>query len=120
MKNQTKTNEKLVSLIKELKTHSASQKSNFWKKIAIELEKPTRKSISVNLSHINKHIKDKEIALIPGKVLGTGDYEKTNEVAALQFSDSAKIKIKNKLTIHELFKKNPTGKGVRILKWLPQ
>lgn len=105
----------LVALIKQLKEHSAKQKTDFWKRIALELEKPTRRKRTVNLSKIEKYAKDKETVIIPGKVLGTGELKKDVTVSAFQFSDSAKNKIKNKLTIKELLQKNPTGKGVRIL-----
>ena len=115
MKKLFKTNSTLVELIKELKTHSASQKTDFWKKIALELEKSTRRKRTVNLAKIDKHSKDKETVIIPGKVLGTGSLKKDVIVSAFQFSESAKSKIKNKLSIQELLKKNPTGKGVKIL-----
>ena len=115
MKKQTKTNKNLVALIKELKEHSSKQKTNFWKKIALELEKPTRRKRTLNLSKIEKYTKDKETVIVPGKVLGMGELKKDITVSAFQFSDSAKNKIKNKLTIKDLMEKNPTGKGVKIL-----
>lgn len=114
-KEITKTNPELISLIRDLKVHSSKQKTDFWKKIALHLEKSTRKMPAVNLSHIEKNIKENETALIPGKVLGTGTFNKNNQVAALSFSKSASEKLKHKLTIRELMKNNPTGKGVRIL-----
>jgi len=115
MKKLTKTNSNLIKLVKELKEHSSSQKTEFWKKIALELNKPTRKTRTVNLSKIEKYSNDKETVLIPGKVLGDGELKKDITVSAFQFTESAKNKIKSKLTIRELLQKNPTGKGVRIL-----
>ena len=53
--------------------------------------------------------------VVPGKVLGTGSIEPNITVAAWQFSQSAKDKLKNNLTIKELMKKNPKAKKVRIL-----
>ena len=46
------TNEKLIKMIREMKTLSNSQKAPIWKRIAFELEKPTRSRVSVNLSKI--------------------------------------------------------------------
>ena len=115
MKKLTKTNTHLVALIKQLKEHSAKQKTDFWKKIALELGKSTRRKRTVNLSKIEKYAKDKETIMVPGKVLGTGELNKDVTVSAFQFSESAKKKIKNTITIQELLDKNPTGKGVRIL-----
>ena len=115
MKKLTKTNPHLVSLIKELKEHSAKQKTEFWKSIALKLEKSTRNQKSVNLKIIEKYSLNKEIILVPGKVLGEGELTKDLTIVALNFSESAKDKIKNRLTIKELLHKNPTGKGVRII-----
>jgi len=107
------TNPVLKDLIKELKTLSIKNKVKLWKAIAIELEKPTRRRISVNLSKIDRHAKDKEIIVVPGKVLGNGDLTKDIIIAAYQFSESANKKIKNKLTIKELMYKEP--KKIRIM-----
>tara|TARA_Y100000310_G_scaffold250395_1_gene256600 strand:+ start:4140 stop:4490 length:351 start_codon:yes stop_codon:yes gene_type:complete len=115
MKRTGPTNEYTRNLIQELKKHSASQKTNFWKSIATNLEKSTRQRRKVNLSKIEKHAKDNETIIVPGKVLGTGSLTKKVTIAAFQFSDSAKNKVKDHLTIHQLMKKNPTGKGVRII-----
>ena len=107
------TNPILKDLIKELKTLSIKGKVKLWKAIAISLEKPTRRRISVNLSKIDKYAKENEIVVVPGKVLGNGDLTKNITIAAYQFSESANKKIKNKLTIKELMSKDP--KKIRII-----
>ncbi|MBI2109563.1 50S ribosomal protein L18e [Candidatus Woesearchaeota archaeon] len=112
------TNQNLVNLIHQLKKLSKEKKVNLWKTIALELEKPTRSRREVNLLHLDKHCKDNETVIIPGKVLGHGDLTKKLKVAAFRFSSSAAAKI-NKigkaLTIQELIKENPAGKEVRII-----
>ena len=115
----TKTNPALNSLIYELKKQASEKNANIWKDIAVRLEKPSKNWAEVNLNRISKHINDKEIALIPGKVLSTGELTKKVSIAAWSFSDKAEEKIKKAggktLTIHEIMKSNPDGKNIRIL-----
>ncbi len=97
----------------------AGQKVNLWKRIASELNKPTRGYTQVNISKIQKHTRDGETALIPGKVLSLGKMDKKLTVAAFKFSESALEKINangKAISIEELLKNNPDGKKVRILK----
>ena len=109
------TNPNLKSLIQDIKENAAKEKSAFWKRIAMELEKPRRRRREVTISKINKKTKDKETIIVPGKVLGDDDLIKNINVVALEFSKSAKQKIKNSITIKELLKTNPKGKDVRII-----
>ncbi|HLD15229.1 MAG TPA: 50S ribosomal protein L18e [Candidatus Nanoarchaeia archaeon] len=115
MKRTGPTNDNLRKLIIDLNTISKKLKIPLWSRIAFELNKPTRKRREVNLRQINSYINDGEIALVPGKVLGDGDLTKKAKVAAFRFSESAKAKIKDSLSIEELVKTNPKGKGVRII-----
>jgi len=114
-----KENKQLQSLIFELKRKSEQEKVNIWKKVASDLERPTRIRRIVNLSKINRYINDNEVALVPGKVLGGGDLEKKVTVAAYSFSKQAidKIRQKNGKAVHisELMKSNPKGNKVRII-----
>jgi large subunit ribosomal protein L18e len=108
----------LLELVTELKKQSIEQNVNLWKRIATDLEKPTRIRREVNLYKIDKYARDDEIIVVPGKVLGTGELTKGVKVAAFTFSESAYKKIKEKgtaMSIHELIKTNPKGKKVRIL-----
>jgi large subunit ribosomal protein L18e len=109
------TNPNLRNLIQEIKETSAKEGSGFWKRIVKELEKPGRNRREVNIYRINENTKDKEVVIVPGKVLGNGNLDHDVTVAALQFSESASEKIKNKITIKELLKSNPKGKDVRII-----
>ncbi|MBW3018206.1 50S ribosomal protein L18e [Candidatus Woesearchaeota archaeon] len=106
-----KTNQ-LTELIKEMKTLAINQKSKFWKRIATELEKPTRKRRVVNVESINKAIRKGEIAVVPGKVIGTAKTE--NEIAALQFSDRV-VQNNKTIMLEDLMKKCPKGQKCRIL-----
>ena len=110
------TNVALQALIEQLK--SKSREVALWKRVAKDLEKPSRQRRTVNLYKINKVVKDGETVVVPGKVLSIGELDKKVTIAAFQYSGSAKEKIAAKgsaMTIKELFEKNPTGKGVRII-----
>lgn len=115
MKRTGPTNIQTRKLIIELRTLSSKQKAPIWKRIADELSKSTRNKNEVNLSRIEAHAKDKETIIVPGKVLGAGILSKDVVVAALGFSADARERISKRMTISELMKKNPSGKGVRIL-----
>lgn len=112
------TNPELQKLINDVKETAKSSNINLWKRIAYELEKPTRRRRSVNIYRINKHTREGETAIVPGKVLSMGEMTKKLTVAAYQFSREAEEKI-NKIgkaiTIKELIKKNPQGKKIRII-----
>ncbi len=109
----------LRNLIQELKKKASQEKVNLWKRVAQDLEKPSRQRRIVNLSRINLYAQDNEVVLVPGKVLGNGLLNKKVEIAAYQFSSSALDKIRQSqsktLTLWELMKTNPKGKNIRII-----
>ena len=115
----SKTNPVLINLIHELKKQASENDAPIWKDIAVRLEKPSKNWAEVNLNRISKHTGDKETALIPGKVLSTGDLTKKVSIAAWSFSEKSEEKIKKAggktLSIQELMKSNPKGKDIRIL-----
>lgn len=111
-----KTNPELKSLIRELRNLGRKENVKIWDAVAKQLEKSTRRMPAVNISKINKYCSNKDVIIVPGKVLSAGDLKKDVTIAAFQFSDKAKEKIKNHLTIQELIKKNPKGSKIRIMK----
>ena len=114
MKNVT-----LQRTIEELKKKSLDEKVNIWKRVANDLEKPTRQRRIINLFSINLHSKEGETIVVPGKILGTGDLNKKLTIAAYGFSDKAHNKIKKSgsiaMTLGEFMNKNPKGNKARIL-----
>jgi len=106
-------------LIEDLRERGHKEKIPFLLEIAKILEKPTRKSVEVNLSKLNRVCKDKETVVVPGKVLSNGILKKSLTVAASTFSMKAIEKITKAdgkiLTINDLIKSNPKGKDVRIV-----
>src|SRR3989344_9158997 len=107
-----KTNNLLLSLVEELRRTGTKNKAKIWKAVANELLKPTRKMREVNIEKINRVTKENDTIIVPGKVLCSGDLDHKVTVAAFNFSESARKKIKDILTISELMKKNPKGTNV--------
>ncbi len=119
MKHNYKTNPHISDLISGLKKRSREEEAPLWRDIATRLLRPTRQYTEVNLSRLNRYTKDKDLVLVPGKVLGAGEINHTLTVAALGFSAGAKDKITaaggSCLTIEELMSRNPDGAKVRIM-----
>ncbi|MDO8643300.1 MAG: 50S ribosomal protein L18e [Candidatus Woesearchaeota archaeon] len=113
------TNVHLQELIKTLKKAALDSETPLWKRLADELEAPSRRRRMVNLYKISKYAQDNEIIVVPGKVLATGDVTKKLAVAAWAFSGSAKEKIQKAkgeaFSIGELLKRNPNVQNIRIM-----
>ncbi|MFW5990594.1 MAG: 50S ribosomal protein L18e [Candidatus Nanoarchaeia archaeon] len=112
-----KTNTELKNLVQELKKQG--NQANLWRRLATDLEKPTRQKKAVNLNKIDLLSKENETIVVPGKVLGNGNINHKVNVAALNFSAQAALKMKEAscktYSISELLKNNPEGKNVRII-----
>lgn len=113
------TNPNLRELVTELKKISSEKKINLWKRVALDLEKPTRQRCVVNLSKISRHTKENETIVVPGKVLGSGLLNHKLTIAAYSFSNNALEKINNArakaIKISELMREQIKGKRVRII-----
>lgn len=116
---ERKTNPVLVDLIVELRKASQSTGAAIWRDVAERLERPARLWPQVNVDKCGAVVADGEIALVPGKVLSTGEAHKGLKVAAFSFSENARQKIDSAggscLTIQECVKLAPSGKGVQIV-----
>lgn len=111
-------NPQTQALVQELKKTSIEQGVKLWKRVAEDLDRPTRQRRVVNVLSIDKNAKDGEVVVVPGKVLAEGELTKKVTVAAFNFSDEARRKISSKgeaITIPDLMKKNPKAQKVRIL-----
>lgn len=113
-KLKRKTNPDLV------KTIIAGKKNSKWLEVAHLISTPRRKQVSLNLKEIDENSKDNQIVIVPGKVLGDGKIEKKIKIVALNFSESAKIKLKkDKIDFSDIkseILKNPEAKNIHILK----
>jgi large subunit ribosomal protein L18e len=111
-------NNGLRTLIQELKLAAAKEQAPIWKRIAQDLERPTRERRAVNLSRINRFTKENETVIVPGKVLSVGELDHKVTIAAFRFSKVAKDKINKAgaaLTIKELLQKHPPAKDLKII-----
>ena len=119
MKRTGPTNMVLKKLINDLKKASIEQDVNIWKRIALDLEKPSRNRRIVNLSKINKYAKENETLVVPGKVLGSGMLDHKIIISAYQFSVGALEKINKSgakaVPLAKLIEESPKGKKIRIL-----
>ena len=113
MKQETKT------LIQELKKKSISENTKIWKRIATDLEKPSRRIRAVNLTRINKNTKKDDTIIIPGKVLGGGELEHSITISAWKFSKQAEDKIKQAngkiISLYDLMKNSAKDKKIKII-----
>jgi large subunit ribosomal protein L18e len=119
-KRQIKSiNPNFVSLIRLLKKKSKENNAAIWRDVAEKLSRPKKKRIAVNISKINRHTKENEEVVVPGKVLGAGAMDHPATVAALDFSDQARAKIERAkgkcLTMSEIVEVNPKGANLRII-----
>jgi large subunit ribosomal protein L18e len=114
-----KSNQQLQGLISALKEQSRKENAQIWRRVALDLEKPTRNRRIVNLSRISRYTKENEIVIVPGKVLGSGEISHKVTLAAYTISKQAEEKLqKSKCTYYTIFdfmQKNPQGKNTRIL-----
>lgn len=111
-------NQKLQELVGMLKKQSIEQKSSVWKRIAFELERPTRQHRVVNLSRIDKYCNDNDVIIIPGKLLLGGELSKKVTIAAYAFSKKTVEKLGKQasiITIEEAMKKYPKGNNLKII-----
>lgn len=106
---------KLVVLLEKA---ARKNKAAIWKDVAELLLSPARKrkARSVNVYKLDKLLKAGETAVIPTTLLGIGTTSKDFVVGAFRASDGARLKLGKKLvSISEIVRKNPSGKGVRII-----
>ncbi|HLC66410.1 MAG TPA: 50S ribosomal protein L18e [Candidatus Nanoarchaeia archaeon] len=114
-----KSDSTITTMIQQLKQLAIQNNVGLWKRVAEDLEAPTRQRRIVNVCTLNEHTKDDEIVVVPGKVLANGMLDHKVTVAAWAFSGAAKQKIVqargNCLSISELVQQHPKGKNVRII-----
>ena len=111
-------NEKLKELIGSLKKQSLEHKTGVWKRVALELERPTRNHRVVNLSKIEKYSNDNDVIIVPGKLLSGGELSKKVTIIAYNYSQKTLDKVSgvaNIISIDEALKKYPNAKGLKII-----
>ncbi len=96
-------------LIRKLLRLSKKDGRRIWARVAEELARPRRRRRAVNISRINRYAKEDEIAVVPGRVLGSGMLTKSLTIVAESFSLTALDKITKAggkpITLRELVEK---------------
>jgi len=114
-----KSNSELVKTIDELKKASRENDAPIWKSIAKKLEGPSRNWPVVNISKIEYNVSKNGKAVIPGKIMGSGNLSKKVTVSAYSFTKSAVEKIEGAggkcMVYNDFIKKNPSGKDVVVI-----
>ncbi|MBI2108426.1 50S ribosomal protein L18e [Candidatus Woesearchaeota archaeon] len=109
----------LIEIINDLKKKSLEQDAGIWKRVATDLERPSRQRREVNLARISKYTKANDTIIVPGKVLGAGDIAHKLTIAAFQFSQGAREKLEKKgakiVSLRDICKESPAGKNIRII-----
>jgi len=98
----------------------AAKKNSKWVNVAAALASPRKNFINLNLQEIDRQADGKgEIVVVPGKVLSQGEITKKVKIAALGFSEKAREKLSKSgsetIKLIDEIKKNPEGKGIKIL-----
>lgn len=104
--------------VARLERHARQEDAAVYQKAADELSRANRDRATVNIAKIERLADDGDTVLVPGKVLGAGRLETDVDVAALQFSDSARDAIEdvgNTYYLQELLDENPDGDQVRLV-----
>ncbi|MGD0718036.1 MAG: 50S ribosomal protein L18e [Thermoplasmata archaeon] len=113
-----KQNPELSHAVRELQIAAKTHDAAIWGAVAQRLGRARHQTTPVNVGHLERLVQDKEVVVVPGKLLADGSITKPITVAAFQCSPAARSKIQaaggTVLTIHELIKSKPDGAGVRI------
>jgi large subunit ribosomal protein L18e len=114
-----KQNPRLISLIERLRERADEDDASVWEELASRLDTPSRSRAEVNVSRIERYADEDETVVVPGKVLGGGVLSKSVDVAAFDFSSSAREKIDDaggEPVELDDFVEDSDGSGVRVIR----
>jgi large subunit ribosomal protein L18e len=90
-----------------------------WRAVIKELSRSRSNRRQVNIGQLAQVTKDKEVVIVPGKILGSGEISHKLTIWCFTISEVATRKILDAggkiLSLDSLVKKYPDGKGVRII-----
>jgi large subunit ribosomal protein L18e len=109
----------LNNTIWTLRNGLKKNKVPIWKAVIKELSRSRSNRREVNIGELAHVTKDKEVVIVPGKILGSGEISHKLTVWCFTISEVATRKILDAggkiLPLDSLIKKYPDGKGVRII-----
>lgn len=113
------TNQLVIQMVRELKGASKKNNAPIWSRLAELALKPSSARRTINVGQIDKFVKDNDVIVVPGKVLGTGNIAHKITLCSFSMSTSSAKKVLQSggkiLSFSELIKNHPTGKGVVII-----
>jgi len=113
------TNQLVIQMVRELKGASKKNNAPIWSRLAELALKPSSARRTINIGQINKFVKDNDVIVVPGKVLGTGNISHKITLCSFSMSTTGAKKVLQSggkiLSFSELIKSHPTGKGVVII-----
>ncbi len=113
------TNQVVLQMARELKGASRKNNAPIWLRLAELALKPSSARRTINIGQIDKFVKDNDVIVVPGKVLGTGNLSHKITLCSFSISNTGAKKILQSggkiLSFTELIKGHPTGKGVTII-----
>ena len=114
-----KENPELVRVIIELQKAAKTHRAPVWRAAAERLTRPRHQLFPLNVGHLERIAAPQETILVPGKLLAEGNLTKALTIGAMAYSSEARSKVHaaggTALSITELLKSHPNGKGVRLL-----
>jgi len=109
----------LNNTIWTLRNALKKNKVPIWKAVIKELSRSRSNRRELNIGELAHVTKDKEVVIVPGKILGSGEISHKLTVWCFTISEVATRKILDAggkiLPLDSLIKKYPDGKGVRII-----
>ena len=97
----------------------AGKQVEIWGSLSAQVMRSRRRMPVINLDRLNRMTAKGETVAIPGKVLGGGRIDHPVTVAAMHFSLASAKAIEGAggkvLSLTELAKMRPDGKGVRLI-----
>ena len=109
----------LNNTIWTLRNALKKNKVPIWKAVIKELSRSRSNRREVNIGELAHVTKDKEVVIVPGTILGSGEISHKLTVWCFTISEVATRKILDAggkiLPLDSLIKKYPDGKGVRII-----
>jgi large subunit ribosomal protein L18e len=109
----------LNNTIWTLRNALKKNKVPIWKAVIKELSRSRSNRREVNIGELAHVTNDKEVVIVPGKILGSGEISHKLTVWCFTISEVATRKILDAggkiLPLDSLIKKYPDGKGVRII-----
>ena len=109
----------LNNTIWTLRNALKKNKVPIWEAVIKELSRSRSNRREVNIGELAHVTKDKEVVIVPGKILGSGEISHKLTVWCFTISEVATRKILDAggkiLPLDSLIKKYPDGKGVRII-----